>query len=150
MLHQEEIRAVIGPLGSGSVWRYWNLLLGPDQVVGWPYTIGESWQLAFSMQLPFVPPPKEAAAYGPAELQDAASGRDLRVHLLTDITRIALQITAGWNRIVVYRKDGREERYTIWRRELTQEYSAALGAAYPGLYVQEGAPTTLWAKVLKW
>src|SRR5688500_7586762 len=114
-MHLEELQAVLGPLGSGSAWRYWDLLLWPDRIVGWPYTAGESWRQAFSMQVPFVRSPSlPTLTDDPAAFQLALSGRSLRVHLLHDIASIALRISFGMNSIAILRHDGTRESYSLF------------------------------------
>lgn len=150
MLNRGELLAVLGPFGSNSAWRFWDILVWPDGLVAWPYSVWESWQVALSWPVPFVSnPDRQLLSYDPTAFRQALSGRSLRVHARHDIASITVRFNGARNQILIVRRDGTRERYSIFLRRATPEYVAALKSAFPDLYREEGAPTTLLSRVLK-
>jgi hypothetical protein len=150
MVDREGLRAILGPLGASRSQSYWYLLLWPDRVVAWPYTVAESFWLELSRQVFFIPGPRNPIlSENPSEFAHALERATVRTYLRGEISSLTLRHRVLRNGIEIWRTGGSCDRYFIQFRSLTAACGDAFRMAYPDLYRETGVPTSLVGRLLK-
>lgn len=147
------ITTALGPVWSNNGTRIWSLLLAPDRIIAWPYSVVESFAFALHLRLKFWSRDPGAAFRSLARkgIREGDLARDRQprryhVHLLRSIV---LQSNNTANTITCERLSGETDVYAIAQRQETDDYRVVLGELYPEKYRERDFPTSAIGKLLR-
>ena len=150
-MNPETVISVLGPLTSNWQMRAWRLVLCRTELVAWPYTWKEGFRLGFLIELGLGSDPGSVLANGTRDdFRKALLGRDLREYDLNEITKIVVRSRMRSNLIEIHQVSRQIDCYGIMDRYLTNPYREILRKCYPSKYREEGFPTTILGRIIKY